>query len=984
MQQGLLERSGHTPRRRAWFASGGVLLLLLALWQLGGYWLDGHLRADLRARVDLQAEARVAQLESVLRQRFRLLDGLAAFTAHTPKDDRFKSAFEGFSSNLQRNDPVILAFSLIPREGRGYRWETPGAGLPAASPRPPPVPGLPTPGLVRLGSVLDAGAGRLVVEIILPIYDRDLFWGRATVLLALSPLLREAGFETVDPELEWALLKPPQRLLGGLSTLLERNPRYFSVNLPGSDWRLAVEPRDGWEAAVTTPLRLYGAGGLMLVVLLTVLFHLLAGRQAWLAESVHQSTEVLTRTSRNLQRETRGRLHLEEQLRLFRDLVDHSPDAFLIIEPATAGVVEVNRSGCRLFERSRDLLVGAPFPDLVNLGGGTEGWSDLVTAVQTEPGKRLPGEIRLRDGSRRPVDIALSHVNRGSERHLVAVVRDVSERTRTEQSLRENESRLRRIVEEMPVMLNAFDEQGRVLFWNRACERVSGYRAEEIVGNAEASALLYPDPDYRRQMLAEQSRWGHNYRDREWRLTTRSGEVRHILWSDISAQVPIPGWPYWGVGVDITPLRHAEERLSLYQAIFSHSTDAVGIIATDGHYLRQNAAHRRLLGYEDEVLHRNTPALHMGERNFNDIIHDLEHKGDFRGEVTCRRADGRRIEVEISAFPVLDETGRPFCYVGIKRDATERRRVEQRLRQAATVFENTTEGVMITDARQRIIMVNDAFTSITGYSRREVLGRTPDLLGSGHHPQSFFDAMNAQLREQGQWRGEIWNRRRDGELYPAWLSIGTVPNDAGGISNFVAVFSDISSIKESERKFAHLAHHDALTGLPNRLLFHARLEQAINEARRKGGRLAVFFMDLDRFKAINDTLGHAVGDSLLKEVATRLSGCVRESDTVARLGGDEFTLILTGLQRPDDAALVAHKILAAMAAPFSLGGEARQVTTSIGIALYPRDAETQERLVECADHALYEAKAAGRNAFRFSNDGGGSTDRTGKPGPAAT
>ncbi|MDD3450156.1 MAG: GGDEF domain-containing protein, partial [Gammaproteobacteria bacterium] len=200
----------------------------------------------------------------------------------------------------------------------------------------------------------------------------------------------------------------------------------------------------------------------------------------------------------------------------------------------------------------------------------------------------------------------------------------------------------------------------------------------------------------------------------------------------------------------------------------------------------------------------------------------------------------------------------------------------------------------------------------------------------------------------------------------------------------VAVFSDISSIKESERKFAHLAHHDALTGLPNRLLFHARLEQAINDARRKGGRLAVFFMDLDRFKDINDTLGHAVGDSLLKEVAARLSGCVRESDTVARLGGDEFTLILTGLQRPDDAVLVARKILAAMAAPFHLGDEARQVTTSIGIALYPRDAEIQDLLVECADHALYEAKAAGRNAFRFSNGGRKGAGRPPDPGQGTT
>ncbi|MGD8644502.1 MAG: diguanylate cyclase, partial [Chromatiales bacterium] len=226
----------------------------------------------------------------------------------------------------------------------------------------------------------------------------------------------------------------------------------------------------------------------------------------------------------------------------------------------------------------------------------------------------------------------------------------------------------------------------------------------------------------------------------------------------------------------------------------------------------------------------------------------------------------------------------------LQTEIADRIEAEKQLRQAATVFDNTNEAIMVTNARHEIVSVNPAFTQITGYAPTEVLGKHAEFQLSGRHTATFFRHISQGLAHRGQWQGEIWNRRRNGEVYPAWESISTVKDSSGEIINYVAVFSDISEIKEVEAQLAELAHHDQLTGLANRLLFSARLEQAIERAKRHNCRVALLFLDLDRFKMVNDTLGHAAGDRLLQRVADRLRECVRSEDTVARLGGDEFTV----------------------------------------------------------------------------------------------
>ena len=292
----------------------------------------------------------------------------------------------------------------------------------------------------------------------------------------------------------------------------------------------------------------------------------------------------------------------------------------------------------------------------------------------------------------------------------------------------------------------------------------------------------------------------------------------------------------------------------------------------------------------------------------------------------------------------------------------------QHLRLATKVFESTLEGIVVTNRERIVESVNPAFTQITGYKAHEVIGRTPSLLSSGRHDAAFYRQMWAELSTTGYWQGEIWNRRRNGEIYPEWLTISSVKDDAGHIVNYVGVFADITKRKAAEAQMRFLAYHDGLTSLPNRELFLDRLEHAIAHAHRNGAMVAVLFLDLDGFKSVNDSLGHHVGDQLLQTVAQRLTACVREADTVARLGGDEFTVILESIADADDVAVIARKVLAALTEPVPIDSHVIRTGASIGISLYPAHEQHTDALIRCADQAMYVAKKGGRNNFCFYTD----------------
>jgi diguanylate cyclase (GGDEF)-like protein/PAS domain S-box-containing protein len=281
------------------------------------------------------------------------------------------------------------------------------------------------------------------------------------------------------------------------------------------------------------------------------------------------------------------------------------------------------------------------------------------------------------------------------------------------------------------------------------------------------------------------------------------------------------------------------------------------------------------------------------------------------------------------------------------------------------VFQTLAEGILITDAKANIIWANGTFLNSSGYSESEVLGKNPNLLKSNRHDKAFYDAMWRSITTSGHWQGEIWNRRKSGELFLESLSISVLEDEAGGVTHYIGVYSDISAQKQREAQLHFLATHDPLTELPNRTLFRDRLNQAILRAQRSQRLVAVLFIDLDNFKAVNDTYGHDKGDRVLQAVARRLSGCIRQSDTIARSGGDEFTGLIEDLTNLYGAVTVAENILAVLSKPFRLEQEEFYITASVGISIYPIDGSSGDVLIQKSDVAMYRAKSLGKNDYQF-------------------
>lgn len=410
-------------------------------------------------------------------------------------------------------------------------------------------------------------------------------------------------------------------------------------------------------------------------------------------------------------------------------------------------------------------------------------------------------------------------------------------------------------------------------------------------------------------------------------------------------------------------LRDSELRL---RRILEESPVGVSVSRReDGVVVFANARFCEILGASSsEVIGSVARDHYVDDDQRSRVIHILKTKGridDF--EVEFRRKDGTPFHSLLTLRPTEFE-GEAVNLAWVY-DISAIKTTQEQLKLAGKVLETANEAVVITNARNEIEFVNPAFTTITEYAAEEVIGRNPGMMQSGRHDADFYRDMWRELRETGRWRGEIWNRRKSGEFYAEWLSIVAIKDEAGATTHHVAVFSDITHRKEDEERVWRQANYDALTGLPNRALFVDRLSQAVRQSRRDNRKFALMFIDLDGFKQVNDTLGHAAGDVLLQQTAARLTECMRASDTVARLAGDEFTVILQGVAGREDAALVAAKILDALAAPFDLENGVAQVRGSIGIAIFPEDATDGHQLLNMADEAMYAVKRQGKNNFVF-------------------
>lgn len=411
-------------------------------------------------------------------------------------------------------------------------------------------------------------------------------------------------------------------------------------------------------------------------------------------------------------------------------------------------------------------------------------------------------------------------------------------------------------------------------------------------------------------------------------------------------------------------VRESNKRDRLLATVVEQSSEAIITTDLNGRITSWNPAAETMFGYPArEAI--GMPVARLGSDNVAEGPADScedEISGKFLHRTT---RDGSTIFVTISTTPLLDTFGEESGEIQVIHDVTREKSDHDQLLLWSLVYKHSGEAIIITDNNNRILSVNRSFNQITGYSDSEVIGQNPRLLASGLHGPEFYRDMWQELTKNGFWKGEIWNRRKDGTTYPEWITITTLRDAQGKICNFIAIFSDASTYKEKEARIQFLAHHDALTGLPNRVLLQDRLEQAISKAVREKQRIAVLFIDLDRFKVINDTLGHHVGDLLLKEIARRLGFTVRASDTICRQGGDEFIIILPEIASVSAVAHIAGKLLENISREFQIDAERLQITPSIGISLYPDDATDIDTLIRNADAAMYHAKAQGRANYQF-------------------
>jgi diguanylate cyclase (GGDEF)-like protein/PAS domain S-box-containing protein len=331
--------------------------------------------------------------------------------------------------------------------------------------------------------------------------------------------------------------------------------------------------------------------------------------------------------------------------------------------------------------------------------------------------------------------------------------------------------------------------------------------------------------------------------------------------------------------------------------------------------------------------------------------------------IVCRDSSIRWVMERGSHFH--DGDGNPLRSIGTVQDISESVRIEEERKRWQVVYDNSIEGVMITDAQSRIVDVNPSFTAITGFTREQALGRTPAMLRSARHDEAFYKSIWDSIRSSGRWQGEIWNAHRDGLERPMWLGITAVTDNAGAVSSYIGIFSDISELKQTQMQLERLASHDTLTDLPNRTLIADRLRHAMEHSLRQGSSLAVLFIDLDGFKNINDTLGHAIGDRLLVAVARRLGDRMRHSDSVGRLGGDEFLIVLEQVREREDVARISTSVINELMRPFDVDEHTLFAGASIGIAMYPGDGLTAQELIRNADTAMYRAKQDGKSTFSF-------------------
>ncbi|HEY0140733.1 MAG TPA: EAL domain-containing protein [Thermoanaerobaculia bacterium] len=675
---------------------------------------------------------------------------------------------------------------------------------------------------------------------------------------------------------------------------------------------------------------------------------------------------------------------LRDSERRYRQMFENNRAVQILLDPNTGQVVDANLAACDYYGYTRDELTSMRIWDINVLG--EEGVRRELELARDEKRSYFLFRHMRANGEIRDVEVHSAPVQVGSRTLLYSIIHDVSERKRAELALQQSEEKYRNIFDFASVGIYQSTRDGRIITANATLARMLGYDSVEELLTKNLAQDMYLAAEDRESLIRRFEPQGYaSHHELQWRKKDGSP-----LWVQLNAhgiRSPQGTMYFEGFVYDITERKRAEESLSAANSQRKAVLDAatrVSIIATDadGTITVFNSGAERMLGYAAEEM--------IGTRSLLDIHveHELvqhasglsaEHRRDVSGfevlvlraalegveehEWTYVRKNGETLTVAVSVTALRAEDGAITGFLHVGTDITARRRAEETLRMQSAAMTASMDGIGILNERLEFIYSNDALARLYGYTRPlDLIAKSLTDLYEPHEQVRFITSVVPVVHQRGRWRGEATGVRRDGVNFPQEISLTAI--DGGGM---VCVVRDITERTYAEEQIKHLAYHDALTNLPNRLLFKDRLTVALSHAQRDGSHLAVLFLDLDRFKVINDSLGHNIGDQLLQAVAARLQACVRDSDTVARLGGDEFTLLLPRLNRSDDAVPVATKIVEAIRHPFHIEGREFFITTSIGISLFPEDGTDAETLIKNSDTAMYQAKELGRDNYQLFN-----------------
>ena len=668
----------------------------------------------------------------------------------------------------------------------------------------------------------------------------------------------------------------------------------------------------------------------------------------------------------------RRKVEREEAENKYRDLYDHAPDMFLSVEAKSANLINFNQTLLNTTGYSRKELAGRPVfelyhPDCVDLAR-----SAFQQFMETKELYGVELQLRRKDGSKVDVSLNASAVcdKHGAILYSRSTLRDITERKQAEEMLRN----LFIAVEQSPASVVITDLEACIQYVNSRFTKVTGYTAAEAIG--QNPRILQSGQTTQKYYL---DLWDKLSKGQAWHGELLNKRKNGELYWEESHIAPVKNsvgvvTHYVAVKTDITERKRLEAALAESNNLLMTVIDTAPIrVFWKDHNLRYLGCNMAF-------------AKDAGMMHPMDVIGKDDYQMGWAAQAELYRADdravmesgiaklsydepqttpsGQMIWLRTSKVQLKNQNNEVSGLLGIYEEITERKQAEEKLQFAASVFTHAREGIMITAADGTIIDVNDTFTSITGYSLSEVLGRNPRLLSSGRQGKEFYDTMWSDLLKNGHWYGEVWNRRKNGEVFAEMLTISAVRDAQNNPQHYVALFSDITSIKQHEQQLEHIAHYDTLTSLPNRVLLADRLSQAMAQAQRRSQRLAVAFLDLDGFKAVNDNHGHEAGDQLLITVATHMKQALREGDTLARLGGDEFVAVLLDLADIEASVPMLTRLLTAAAQPVPVGDLILQVSASLGVTFYPQAEDVNaDQLLRQADQAMYQAKLAGKNRY---------------------